>query len=234
MLPRLAHPPPAPLDAARGCNACPAVIAIGNDLSLDGAFSLQAHNFGSNCRTLLLRSFEGAFYVGALPSIFARNEAILHERSESYRIAVLVFANCLIIELLELLAAVDRHGSVDTAAMSCDGSAVASDSDGSLLSDRQQRSAGCSAKGTSVAAGAVVADGRDGSVASPDGVPLVRRYLENADRVHMGVVGAQSSLVCALLVGFLYTKHWRSHAISLVSNYALLYSCVLFRQQRLR
>ena len=62
---------------------------------------------------------------------------------------------------------------------------------------------------------------------------LLLLYLEHADWVHMAIVYGQSLVVCALLVGFLYTHHWRSHAITLVSNYGLLYLCVLFRKHAL-
>ena len=36
-----------------------------------------------------------------------------------------------------------------------------------------------------------------------------------------------------MLVTFFYTYHWRSHAVTLTFQYALLYMCVRFRRQRL-
>ena len=73
--------------------------------------TLDPARFPVRCRTLLLACLESAFYVGFLPSSFARNEAILHEPWETYRIAALAFANCFVIEVLELLSAVDaNHG----------------------------------------------------------------------------------------------------------------------------
>ncbi len=46
--------------------------------------------------------------------------------------------------------------------------------------------------------------------------PLLAQYLMHADRVHMAIVGAQSVAVGAMLLSFLYTQHWRSHAVSLL------------------
>ena len=40
-------------------------------------------------------------------------------------------------------------------------------------------------------------------------------------------------VVCVMLVAFFYTYHWRSHALTLMCQYALLYACVRFRRQQI-
>merc|ERR1712196_54174 len=46
------------------------------------------------------------------------------------------------------------------------------------------------------------------------------------------LIVVQTLCTCSLLLDFLYTPHWRSHAAALVCNYAILYTCIQFFRQR--
>jgi len=220
----------------------PPVIAIAHDPALD-AVGWKSASFDDQVRALLLGCIETAFYVGALPSLFARNEAILHERAESYRIAALTFANCAVLELLELFGSVDRErvlcmlkdGSLTTARESSGAALAASPTGGgngkagSTVAKR-----GSAGKARNVAA--EVALEAEPSQPEPvvDDHQLLAIYIERPDEMHMGIVYWQSFVVFVQLFSFMYTHHWRAHAVSLVANYGLLYLCVIFRQRAAR
>jgi hypothetical protein len=253
----------------------PPLIAVAHDPGLDSN-SWQGAHFAEHVRALVLDCAEAAFYVGALPSIFARNDFILHEHHESCRIALLTFCNCLVLELLELLCSItperlQLEGWLDASsaggaelptpsAAHADGSAAAAmaiTSGGSASAVPSScRAAGASSSGKRASGGGSGSGGaagmaagmaargakRGGAVVVADDCPhdqgkpelgkseLLRFYLENTDRVHMAIVYGQSALVCVLLAHFLHTHHWRTHAVTLVSNYGLLCLCVLFRK----
>ena len=242
----------------------PPLIAVAHDPGLDSS-SWQGAHFAEHVRALILDSAEVAFYVGALPSIFARNDFILHEHHESYRVALLTFCNCLVLELLELLCSITPEriegwrdaspaGGVELPAplaAHADGSAAAAMAIVAGGSASAGRAAGASSLGkrgsgggggSGGAAGLAARGARRGGAVADDcphdeGKPelgrseLLRFYLENTDRVHMAIVYGQSAVVCVLLAHFLHTHHWRSHAVTLVSNYGLLCLCVLFRKR---
>ena len=232
------------------------VLAIANDVH-DEEYGDKLHSgFPHSVRMLVLSSLEGAFYVGALPSILARNEEILYEPAESCRASILVFANCLVLELLELFSYVGEHGGVAEAIAASEGPGVTPVVPASGTSEAapqecstprpapKPRGAGSSGKraggqasAPAAAAAAADADAADNASAPPQAASststsLLKLYLDYEDATHLSILGMQSILVCTLLADFLYTIHWRSHACSLVSNYALLYVCVLFRQSR--
>ena len=56
----------------------------------------------------------------------------------------------------------------------------------------------------------------------------VAAHLEPAYRL---LILAQSAQVVLQLLLFMYTYHWRSHAISVLTNYALLYATVIARRR---
>lgn len=249
----------------------PPLIAVAHDPGLDSNSWHGAH-FAEHLRALVLDCAEAAFYVGALPSIFARNDFILHERHESCRIALLTFCNCLVLELLELLCSItperlQLEGWLDTSSAGgaelptaltahADGSAAAAmaiapggsasacraagasssgkraSGSGSGSGGAAGMAAGMAARGTKRGGAVVVADDCSHDQGKPElgKSELLRFYLENTDRVHMAIVYGQSALVCVLLAHFLHTHHWRTHAVTLVSNYGLLCLCVLFRK----
>ena len=206
-----------------------AVIAVAHDSGLD-AGPCDSFYFTERLRTLLMSSAEDAFYVGGLPLIFARNEPILLERSESYRLAALVFANTVLLELMELFyeVRIDGYclapddGETDRLAAV---SATGVSGGGEGAHKRGQPSAANVPKAHEGANVAPVFE----PPAPPE--PLLVSYVNNADGVHKGLIGVQSVLVSTLLIGFQYAHHWRSHAVSLIINYALLYLCVIFRQR---
>ena len=58
-----------------------------------------------------------------------------------------------------------------------------------------------------------------------------RWYLRDPCRASLELMAAQSLLVCALLLAFFLTDHWRSHALSLAFNFAVLWRCIVFRRE---
>lgn len=203
----------------------PPIIAVAHDPALDQA-SYRSASFAEQVRALLLSSMEAAFYVGALPSIFARNEPILHEPTESYRIACLTFLNCLVLELLEIVRRLDVTRPLRD---------VVSADELQSITALGRAAQDAPARGRSMAAKrAAASPPAEEAPALMDDAQLLIWYIQNADHVHMAIIGVQSSLVILLLMGFLYTQHWRSHAVSLLANYALLYLCVTHRASRMQ
>ena len=45
---------------------------------------------------------------------------------------------------------------------------------------------------------------------------------------------AQASFVAVLLLAFVNTDHWRSHGVTLVCNFGLLFACIAFRREQIR
>ena len=84
---------------------------------------------------------------------------------------------------------------------------------------------------------AASADERSDDVAASAPLPwsakLLPLYLQHADRVHLLLVGVQAMGVGVLLVGYLWTDHWRSHGLMVVCNYLILGVCIRFRRQPL-
>ena len=175
----------------------------------------------------VLTGVEGVYYVGALPALFARNEPILHERYESLGIGLVAGANCLVLSLLELFSTVDG-GRLRSEGVNADdichrrGSSSVSSSVRSSAEEpvRWRRNARGSHAGR-----------RDKQRPDSANVRYLSWYVVHAEGLHSSLVGVQSLLVCLLLVCFLYTDHWRSHALRLLSNYALLHAVVAFRQR---
>lgn len=247
---------------------------------------VEPSGFAERLQSVVYVAFDAALVVGVLPALFARSDPILHEPRESVRIALIVFANTLIISLLHLLPAVVAdmnargEGGGKSAGAGNNGAGGGSNgtwrggdysgraflwlipataphrravlvwesmlpemrlcaggrtfelpAEGRALEAELERTKGVVAarSGGDAGGGSGESAARGGLLPPPSS--LLGMYLRNADSVHLGLVAAQGLVVCALLVGFLYTPHWRSHAIALGINYTILAACIYTRRE---
>ena len=185
---------------------------------------LKEATFSEQLCSILFASTEAAFTIGAVPAFFAWDEPILHEHHESLRIGALVFTNTLFLSLLHVLGskptADGTRASASAPTASARTAADSIDIDVTASPEMWLRFG---------LHGLVRDPGRTLPAAAKDS-KLWRLYLRHTDSVQLGLMYAQSLIVCGLLLEFFYTFHWRSHAISLVVNYAVLYECIRFRR----
>ena len=220
------------------------VLLIGQPRLLHGwlvwSGAVEERTFEQRLHALLFRSAEAAYYICALPALFARHEPVVPERTESLRIFVVVLANVTVLSLLQLLG--DPTLTADDDIFGVFG-ATARLAEPPATAGRRPSHEGV--KSSKLKQGSKLSRGAGGAAAfvkspSPKELAqrraqdvrsslLVLRYCGSADRLHVALLYAQSALVVALLLGFLYTHHWRSHAATLVCNYVLLLECTRFR-----
>jgi len=216
--------------------------------------------FDLRMQCLVIVALESAYHVGVLPALLTRREHILHEYGESMRIGVVGFANCLLLSVLDLLR---RHASLEGGSSGAFGEITRAEVQAMCwpwTSARETPEAASQERSTSVAAsGGEDKKSRKKQVAarrSKDAAPLSdegqpppssdgegadnvewsawRWYSNDPDRAHLVLIVAQASFVAVLLLAFVNTDHWRSHGVTLVCNFGLLFACIAFRREQIR